>query len=84
LPGASVKIEGTSQTAEPDRTGAFQILRVPAGAQTLSISYLGFAAKRVTVEIRAGEIVVLDSALEAEIKETVNISETLELPFLFG
>jgi TonB-dependent receptor len=77
LPGASVKIEGTSQTAETDRTGAFQILRIPTGKQTVVISYLGFETKTEIVEIKGGELITLNLSMESGIKETVTVSAPL-------
>lgn len=77
LPGANVRVEGTSQTAETDRTGAFQILRVPAGAQTLVISYLGFTERKVEVDVKPGVVAAIETTLAPGIREAVTVSAPL-------
>lgn len=77
MPGVSVRLESSALSAETDRSGAFQLLRVPPGEQKLIISYLGFQEKAVTVTVKAGEIANLDVTLEAGIQETVNVSDPI-------
>ena len=66
LPGANVVFKGTSLGAAGDLNGAFTIFNVPAGEQTLVVSYLGYVASSVVVEIPDdGTIVNRDFYLQA-------------------
>ena len=49
LPGASIKVRGTSLGAVSDTAGGFVIRDVAAGAQTLTIDYIGYATLSVPV-----------------------------------
>ena len=73
LPGAAVKLQGTSLTTDTDRAGAFQLLRVPAGKQTISVSYLGYEESTFDVEVRSGETFDLQALIKPEIKEYVEV-----------
>jgi hypothetical protein len=53
LPVASITLNGANQGAASDKDGFFLLLRVPAGTQTLKISYLGFQDYFKTLTIRA-------------------------------
>ncbi len=81
LPGASVKVDGTPISAETDRSGAFTLVRVPAGNQKIVVSYLGFESKTIDVSIAAGE-----NAADLSVELAVGISETVivEAPILEG
>ncbi|WP_207424626.1 SusC/RagA family TonB-linked outer membrane protein [Desertivirga brevis] len=48
LPGASVKLKSGTASATTDVTGAFKI-RVPEGAATLVVSFIGYVTKEVAV-----------------------------------
>ena len=52
LPGAVIKINGTKLGAITDKSGYFQILNVPTGIQTVSVSYIGYTdtEKQVNIE----------------------------------
>lgn len=50
LPGASVKLQGSSVTTHTDRSGAFQLLRVPTGPQTIIVSYVGYEVVSIETE----------------------------------
>ncbi len=81
LPGASVRVDGTPLSAETDRTGAFSLLRVPAGPQKIEVSYLGFDSQIIDVTVVAGsQPSSVDVSLSAGISETV----TVESPILEG
>lgn len=54
LVGAEVRIAGTPLATATGRDGSFALNNVPAGTQTLEVTYLGRKAKTVTVEVRPG------------------------------
>jgi len=60
LPGAALVVTGTGRTAVTDATGFFRISQVPAGSQTLEISYLGFEPQTEEVEVQARAIIRRD------------------------
>jgi TonB-dependent receptor len=69
LPGANVRLEGTSLGASTDLDGKYLIPNVPAGSYTLKASYVG--CKTVTMEIQVKE----DEQLEENIKlEAVGVT----------
>ncbi len=81
LPGVSIVIEGTSLSAETDRTGAFILVRVPAGPQKLTASYLGFESSTADVTVNtSGAPTSIEIELSVGIRETV----TVEAPLLEG
>ena len=75
LPGAAVKLDGTSLSTDTDRAGAFRLLRVPTGPQRISISYLGYEITAFDVEVRSGETVDLQATIKPlpQIKEYVEV-----------
>ncbi|MSU71923.1 MAG: TonB-dependent receptor [Opitutus sp.] len=54
LVGAEVRVVGTDLATATSREGAFTLSGVPAGNQTLEVSYLGRKTKSVPVAVRAG------------------------------
>jgi len=69
LPGANVRLEGTSLGTATDLDGKYLIPNVPAGTYTLKASYVG--CKPVTIEIQVKE----DEQLEENIKlEAVGVT----------
>ncbi len=77
LQGANVSLDGTPLNTQTDRSGKFQLLNIPGGAKTISISYLGFETKKLDVNVASGEIVSVDTALEVSVSATVNVSSPL-------
>lgn len=55
LPGATVSVDGTALSTVTDVAGAYRLVRVPAGAQTLTIRYFGFQPQTASVAVQAGE-----------------------------
>ncbi len=53
--GATVLVKGTSQGAVTDFDGAFTISDVPAGTQTVTISYIGFQDVTMEVQVREAQ-----------------------------
>ena len=56
MTAAQVHVAGSIATDTTDRTGRFQLARLPAGTQTLEVLALGYAPKRVAVDLRAGRL----------------------------
>ncbi len=77
LQGANVSLDGTPLNTQTDRSGKFQLLRIPGGARTVSISYLGYETKVVEVNVNPGEIVSTNTSLGVSIQATVNVSSPL-------
>jgi len=75
LPGAAVKLNGATLSTDTDRAGVFQLLRVPAGRQTVTISYLGYEVASFDIQVRSGETVDLQATLKPlpQIKEYVEV-----------
>lgn len=63
LIGASVRIDGTSLGAATDLDGRYRIARVPAGPQTLRVTYVGYREARVQVVVPASGALTVDVAL---------------------
>ena len=63
LAGASVRVEGTGLGAAADEAGAFRLDTVPAGAQTLVVSLVGYAPAERAVVVPNGFGVRLDVRL---------------------
>lgn len=81
LPGVNIIVEGTSLSTETEPTGAFSLVRVPAGPRKLTASYLGFKSLTVDVNVTSGRsATTVEIELSAGIRETV----TVEAPFLEG
>lgn len=63
LPGANVLVEGTSIGAASDINGNFIIHDVPAGSQTISVSYVGYITEIIKVKVTAGRTLTDNVAL---------------------
>lgn len=66
LAGARVAIAGSNLAAFASRTGDYVLLNVPAGAQTMEFSYVGYRDLRRDVEVVAGRDAVLNVAFGTE------------------
>lgn len=64
LPGLVVRLEGTTLGTGTDGDGAFFLDRVPAGAYTLLVSGLGYAARQQRIEVQSGQATRLDLAVD--------------------
>ena len=64
LPGANVMVQGTQLGAASDRHGRYTIENVPAGAQILIVSYLGYEKYSAEVTVPARAEVKKDIALQ--------------------
>ena len=55
LPGANIRIVGTSMGAASDYEGKFSIRDVPAGSYTVKASYVGYEPSEMKVELKGGQ-----------------------------
>lgn len=63
LIGVNVMIDGTSRGTATDVEGEFTIRRVPAGTQTIIVSYIGYDRIEQTIEVEADETLELNFEL---------------------
>ncbi|MEY4107289.1 MAG: hypothetical protein RL181_1631 [Bacteroidota bacterium] len=63
LAGANIVQSGTSNGTASDASGAYR-MSLPAGQQTLIVTFIGYAELSQTVTVRAGEETTLDFLLE--------------------
>src|SRR5262245_24786521 len=56
LPGAKVTVSGTNISTSTDREGNYTLARVPVGAQTLLITYLGRRDETAGAEVTSNGI----------------------------
>jgi TonB-dependent receptor len=67
LAGVRVAVSGTSVEGFSDQQGDYRLSDVPAGAQTLTFSYVGYAVKALPVGVAAGQTVRLDAVFGDEV-----------------
>lgn len=66
LGGARITVEGTAIETFSASNGNFALTNVPAGEQTLVISYIGYPAVRQGVSVVSGEVASADIAFGSE------------------
>jgi TonB-dependent receptor len=67
LTGANVFVQNSSVGAASDLDGNFYIPTIPAGQQTLVISYIGYHKLSVDINVTANQTLEVDYELEAEV-----------------
>jgi len=72
LPGASVRITGTTQGTVTDVNGEFS-LRAPEGEVSLEISYIGFVKATQTVIVPPNGVVSIDIKMSSDAQELANV-----------
>lgn len=81
LLGAEVRVVGTGQSTSASRDGSFSIAEVPAGAQSLEVSYLGRKTKTVPVTVSSGaaaNVVVDLSETDVVVLQAVTVESVRE------
>lgn len=73
LPGATLRIEGSSNGAVADEHGIAEINNLPLGPQSLIVSYLGYVPDTLMVDVQAGKLRPVDVYL---------VEKRLEIPGL--
>lgn len=69
IPGITVSLERTTFGDITDVNGSFTLLNVPQGTHTLLFSGLGFKKHTITIELKPGESLESNIALETNTKE---------------
>ncbi|HYN80667.1 MAG TPA: TonB-dependent receptor [Gemmatimonadaceae bacterium] len=67
LPGALVEVVGTGMTTSTGQDGRYNLVRVPAGAQTIEFRSIGFAPYRTSVVVAGGQTLTVNATLEANV-----------------
>ncbi|MGA9119644.1 MAG: carboxypeptidase-like regulatory domain-containing protein, partial [Bacteroidota bacterium] len=78
LPGANVVVAGTNLGAATDLNGNYIIRNVPAGVQTIKISFVGYTSITKQTTVREDEEVVVDGALVAQVIEGQTVVVTAQ------
>jgi TonB-dependent receptor len=68
LPGARIELQPAVHPLVSDGQGAFTLTDVPAGAYTVTISYVGFAPYSGTLTVVAGQAARIDATLKVATK----------------
>lgn len=79
LPGANVRINGTSLGAATDADGHYTIPGIPAGSHTLIVTYIGYQPKERAVVVSDGATLVEDFELEWQSVEGEEIVVTAQV-----
>lgn len=77
LPGATISKKGTSQGAVTDIYGSYS-LYLPTGVQIVEVRYLGYGLVEQEVNIKPGDVVELNFALELDISTMAEIVVTAQ------
>ncbi|MEM1268568.1 MAG: TonB-dependent receptor [Bacteroidota bacterium] len=67
LPGASLQVIGTNLGNATGLDGRYRIEQVPAGEQTVRVSFIGYTTQQVSVTVRSGATATLDVVLDAQV-----------------
>ncbi|WKN42107.1 TonB-dependent receptor [Tunicatimonas pelagia] len=80
LPGASVFIKGTNVGSSTDLTGEYLIRKVPEGAQTIVVNYLGYEVYEAVLQIEADVLMTHDAPLTSNVAtlEEIVVKGSLE------
>ena len=72
LIGASIKIEGTTKGTATDADGNYNLGNLEAGKYTIAVGYIGFQSKKVTAEVKPGEVTTINFVLEESQTQSLN------------
>ncbi len=79
LPGANVYLKGTSIGAATGLDGHYEIPRVPPGAYTFIVSYVGFQEYSQEIIVQAGQTIELDVELAFKVVQGQTVTITAQL-----
>ena len=82
LPQARISVVGTPLAAVADTDGAFHIVALPIGSQSIEVKLLGYATTLVPVQIEAGRDASMQVALTAIPVELRTVKVTADPPVL--
>ena len=88
LPNAAVYLEGTETGTYTKKNGSYIIKNVPAGFQTVTVSFVGYEQVSKEVEVKADETAMLNFSLKVKaiLLEGINVVSdraTIETPIAF-
>lgn len=69
IPGVNIQLVGTSVGDATGEDGAFRLTGVEPGRYTLAASFVGYTARTVPVEVKAGETTTVDIEMEEGVFE---------------
>jgi TonB-linked SusC/RagA family outer membrane protein len=78
IPGATVLVDGTSLGSSTNVDGTFSLQNVPAGTQTLVISFVGYNTVRRPVTVVAGQTATIDASIS---ENTTQLSEAVVIGY---
>jgi outer membrane receptor for ferrienterochelin and colicin len=67
--GANVRIDGTTIGAVSDIDGSFEVINVPAGYQTLTVSFITYATQKIEIEVSGGSSLTVEVGMVEDISE---------------
>lgn len=76
LPGASIRIKGTSNSASTSFDGGFSLSNVTQGNNILLVSYIGYGSKEIPFTAKKGQVLNLGEIVMEE-KEAQNLAEVV-------
>ncbi len=79
LPGASIRVAGTSIGAATNIDGRYTIPNAPSGTQTLVVSYIGYEEQQRAVEVPDGGRLTADFALSFQTIEGEEVVVTAQV-----
>lgn len=65
LPGAMIRVVGSSFETISNRDGTFQLPPLPAGRHELRIDYMGYSTRTVSIEVQAGQRARVDAPMSS-------------------
>src|SRR5690554_2017093 len=71
--GATIYIPAIFMGTTADANGNFQLLGVPAGKQTIHVSFIGYTTEEIEVEIEKGEVYKLDVEMSFSTRELLEV-----------
>lgn len=74
LVGATIFIEELTLGTIADANGNYQLLGVPAGKQTVTISFIGYATIETEIEISKGDVYILNQQMGISTAEIVEVT----------